>query len=837
MPETFKADSCISHYRIVSKIGAGGMGEVYLAQDTKLDRKVAIKFLNEEFSQDANKLKRFIQEAKAASALNHPNILTVYEIGDVDGKNYIATELIDGQTLREHLSLKESLSLNPVLKIGVQVAEALSAAHHAGIIHRDIKPENIMIRKDGYAKVLDFGLAKLSEPRPVGAATGSEDATRAQINTAPGIVMGTVFYMSPEQARGKETDARTDIWSLGVILYEMLARKVPFAGETVNHTVVAILEKEPLVLGNVPSELQRIIRKALTKDVEMRYQSARDLLIDLKNLRRDLDIQGELERSIAPNLRAATGSINENETQAYASDSVGATRSGPAARTQGVTSPSSSLEYAVTQVKSHRFATAIIGLALLGAISTVAYYFAFVSKGRSQINSIAVMPFINGSSNADIEYLSDGMTETLINSLSQLPELSVKAPSSVFRYKGKEVDPQTVGNELSVQAILNGRVIQRGDDLTLYLSLVDTRTGNQLWGEQYSRKQADLISLQNEVGRDVASKLRTRLSGSDEQKVATNYTQNAEAYQLYLQGRFFWNKRSDEAIRKSIEYFQQAIAKDPNYALGYAGLSDGYVLQTYYGFAPAREALPKAKEAARKAVALGDNLAESHTSLGFVSSYNYEYETAEREYKRALELNPNYPLAHQNLGVMLYRIGRQAEGMAELRRALEMEPFSTVINRLYGDLLLYGRRYDEGLAQLKKTLELEPGFRTTHLSLSCIYQLMGRYAESVESYARYQELEGKLQTAVFARKSFAVGGWPGYLREMTGPHRPEGLSPYVAATYHVQLGEKDKAFAELDKAFENREFLLLYIKIDPRIDALRDDPRYQELVRRMRFPG
>jgi len=837
MPETFKADSCISHYRIVSKIGAGGMGEVYLAQDTKLDRKVAIKFLNEEFSQDANKLKRFIQEAKAASALNHPNILTVYEIGDVDGKNYIATELIDGQTLREHLSLKESLSLNPVLKIGVQVAEALSAAHHAGIIHRDIKPENIMIRKDGYAKVLDFGLAKLSEPRPVGAATGSEDATRAQINTAPGIVMGTVFYMSPEQARGKETDARTDIWSLGVVLYEMLARKVPFAGETVNHTVVAILEKEPLVLGNVPSELQRIIRKALTKDVEMRYQSARDLLIDLKNLRRDLDIQGELERSIAPNLRAATGSINENETQAYASDSVGATRSGPAARTQGVTSPSSSLEYAVTQVKSHRFATAIIGLALLGAISTVAYYFAFVSKGRSQINSIAVMPFINGSSKADIEYLSDGMTETLINSLSQLPELSVKAPSSVFRYKGKEVDPQTVGNELSVQAILNGRVIQRGDDLTLYLSLVDTRTGNQLWGEQYSRKQADLISLQNEVGRDVASKLRTRLSGSDEQKVATNYTQNAEAYQLYLQGRFFWNKRSDEAIRKSIEYFQQAIAKDPNYALGYAGLSDGYVLQTYYGFAPAREALPKAKEAARKAVALGDNLAESHTSLGFVSSYNYEYETAEREYKRALELNPNYPLAHQNLGVMLYRIGRQAEGMAELRRALEMEPFSTVINRLYGDLLLYGRRYDEGLAQLKKTLELEPGFRTTHLSLSCIYQLMGRYAESVESYARYQELEGKLQTAVFARKSFAVGGWPGYLREMTGPHRPEGLSPYVAATYHVQLGEKDKAFAELDKAFENREFLLLYIKIDPRIDALRDDPRYQELVRRMRFPG
>ncbi len=839
MTETLTANSTISHYRIVSKIGAGGMGEVYLAQDTNLDRKVAIKFLKEEFSQDTNRLKRFIQEAKAASALNHPNILTVYEIGEVDGKNYIATELIDGQTLREHLSLKESLSLNTILKIGVQVAEALSAAHHAGIIHRDIKPENIMIRKDGYAKVLDFGLAKRSEPRPVGVATGSEDATRALINTAPGIVMGTVFYMSPEQARGKETDARTDIWSLGVVLYEMLARKVPFVGETVNHTVVSILEKEPLVLGNVPGELQRIIRKALTKDVEMRYQSARDLLIDLKNLRRDLDIQGELERSIVPNREAAPGSINENETQAYASDSVGATRSGPAATTQGVTSPSSSLEYAVTQAKSHKLATAIIGLALLGVISTVAYYFAFVSKGsvRSQINSIAVMPFVNGSGDADIEYLSDGMTETLINSLSQLPNLSVKARSSVFRYKGKEVDPQTVGNELSVQAIVNGRVVQRGDDLTLYLSLVDTRTGNQLWGEQYNRKQADLLSLQSEIGHDVSTKLMTKLSGVDEHKVATTYTQNAEAYQLYLQGRYFWNKRSDEALQKSIDYFQQAIAKDPNYALGYAGLSDGYVLQTYYGFAPAREALPKAKEAGRKAVALGDNLAESHTALGFVSAYDYEYETAEREYKRALELNPNYVLAHQNLGVMLYRIGRHAEGMAELRRALEMEPFSTVINRLYGDLLVCSRRYDEGLARLKKTLELEPGFRTTNLSLTSVYQLLGRYAESVESYAKYQELEGKSQTAAFARKSFAAEGWQGYLREMTGPRRPEGLSPYVSATYHVQLGEKDKAFAELDKAFENREFLLLYIKIDPRLDALRDDPRYQELVQRMRFPG
>src|SRR6266508_2941961 len=408
MNNELSVGTTFSHYRIVSKIGAGGMGEVYLAQDTRLDRKVAIKFLNEEFSKDADKLNRFVQEAKAASALNHPNILTIHEIGELDGTNYIVTELIDGQTLREHLSRKETLKVNAIMKIGVQVSEALSAAHQAGIIHRDIKPENIMLRKDGYAKVLDFGLAKLSEPRPVGVATGSagsEDATRVQVNTTPGVVMGTVSYMSPEQARGTATDARTDIWSLGVVLYEMLAGKVPFTGETINHTIVSILEREPLLLENVPAELQRIVRKSMTKDVDMRYQTAHDLLIDLKNLRRDLDIQGELERSIIPNRAATTESANENQTQVYVTESVAATSSGQAAATHSVTTSSSSLEYAVTQARSHKLATAIIGVLLVGVISTVGY-FVFVSRGGStkQISSIAVMPFVNDSGNADVEY-------------------------------------------------------------------------------------------------------------------------------------------------------------------------------------------------------------------------------------------------------------------------------------------------------------------------------------------------------------------------------------------------------------------------------------------------
>src|SRR5437660_292256 len=487
--------------------------------------------------------------------------------------------------------------------------------------------------------------------------------------------------------------------------------------------------------------------------------------------------------------------------------------------------------------KSKRRGRVIAPVALSFVVIGVAGYFYLSRNHKPAIESIAVMPFVNQSGNQDVEYLSDGMTETLINSLSQLPNLSVKARSSVFRYKGREVEPQVVGNELNVQAILNGRVVQRANDLILYLSLVDTRTGNQIWGEQYNRKQADLISLQNEIGRDVLAKLRTKLSGADEQKVAKNFTQNAEAYQLYLQGRFFANKRTPQSIQKAIEYYQQAIAKDPNYALGYAGLSDGYGLLAYYSAAPAAAAFSKAREAALRGLSLDDNLAEAHNALGFVLTVaDYDYEAGEREYKRAIELNPNYTTAHHNLGVMLSRTGRPAEGMAELRRALELEPFSSVVNRLYGEVLVFTRHYDEGLAQLKKTVEMDPGFPTTYFALSNTYRLMGKYVESVEAYARFQELYDRPQTAAFARASFAAGGWQGFLRDMTSK-RPEGFSPYMAAVFFAQLGERDKAFAELEKAYENREYQLRFLKIDPSVDSLRDDPRFKELMRRMRLPN
>jgi len=499
--------------------------------------------------------------------------------------------------------------------------------------------------------------------------------------------------------------------------------------------------------------------------------------------------------------------------------------------------PKPTKELRTPKQKKTAIVVAIIVTAAFAALSAVLVVF-YRSRNTSgvAIQSIAVMPFINQSGNSDAEYLSDGMTETLINSLSKLPNLSVKARSSVFRYKDKEVDPQTVGNELKVQAIVNGRVLQRGDDLTLYLSLVDTRTGDQLWGEQYNRKQSDLISLQGDVGRDVATKLRNKLSGADEQRVARNYTQNTEAYQLYLQGRFFANKRTPQSIQRAIGYYQQAIAKDPNYALGYAGLSDGYGLLSYYSSEPAPATLTKAREAALQALALDNNLAEGHNALGFVLAMSdFDYAGAEREYRRSIELNPNYTTAHHNLGVMLCRIGRPGEGMAELNHALELEPFSIVVNRLYGEVLVCTRRYDEGLAQLKKTAEMDPAFPTTYFALANVYRLLGKYGESVEAFAKFNELYDRPQTAAFARASFAAGGWPGYLRDMI-TRKPEGLSPYMAAIYFTNLGDKEKAFIELDKAYANRDYMVRFLKIDPSVDPLRDDARFKELMQRMRLP-
>lgn len=815
------------------------MGEVYVAQDTKLDRRVAIKFLHEKFSNDADKLNRFIQEAKAASALNHPNILTVYEIGEVDGKNYIATELIDGQTLRENLSHKESLQLNAILKIGVQVSEALSAAHQAGIVHRDIKPENIMLRKDGYAKVLDFGLAKLSEPEAI--ATGSEDATRIQVNTTPGMIMGTVSYMSPEQARGRETDARTDIWSLGVVLYEMLSGKVPFSGETVNHTIVSILEKEPLLLENAPAELQRIVRKSMTKDVDMRYQTAHDLLIDLKNLRRDLDIQGELERSVVPNRETPNASL-ENATQIYAADAVAATSSGRSAATHSVPTSSSSLEYAITQARSHKLATTIIGVLLVGVILTVGY-FVFVSKDGStkQISSIAVMPFVNESGNADVEYLSDGMTETLIGSLSKLPNLSVKARSSVFRYKGKATDAKTIGTELGVQAILSGRVVQRGDQLTLTLELVDVQTENVIWSDKYVRKQIDLLALQNEIAMDVSLKLKSRLSGEETAKVQKNYTASPEAYELYLKGLFHYNKVTGEGLKQAAEFYKQAIAIDPNYTQAYAALAMTYLNFSNYSVAPPKVSMPLAKAAALKAMELDDSLGEAHVVMArYRSEFEWDWAGAESEIRRAIELDPNNPRPPNFLSQLLSQQKKFDEAIFQATRARQLDPLSLPRALSYGERLVDARRYDEAMAIFQALLSRDPNFANTHWDIGWAYLGKGMYRESIAPYQKAFDLDPDPLTKGYLAISFArVGQRDEALKQLEWLKQelPRRYVPsFAVALAYLALGQKDEVFVWLEKDMEERTIYASSYAIEPALDGLRDDPRFKAMLKRMKLP-
>ena len=656
---TLPLNSTISHYRILSKIGAGGMGEVYLAQDLHLERKVALKVLHAEIAEDEERVRRFVQEAKAASALNHPNILTVYEIGHLEKSRYIATELIKGENLRDRLRA-EPLTLSETLDIALQVAAALNAAHEAGIVHRDIKPENIMLRDDGLAKVLDFGLAKLTEKKSE--TISLEDTTRVQ--TLPGLVMGTVVYMSPEQARGKKVDARSDIWSLGVLIYEMCARRTPFAGETTSDIIAAILTKDPTPLDvETPPELQRIIRKSLQKRADERYQTAKDFQLDLKNLKRELEFSEQLERSQIPGFtkprNVKTSELDEAVTVAQPAD---------VSTVKSLSGQPSAIQTQAGKSKVQRLGVASGLIVLLATIGVGFWFVTNRSSGIRQIESIAVMPFVNESGNADVEYLSDGMTDTLIGSLSQLPNLNVKARSLVYRYKNKDIDPRTIGKDLSVQALLNGRVVPRGDDLRLYLELVDAQTGDRIWGDQYNRKQSDLVSLQSEIALDVSQKLQSRLSGSDEQKLTKKYTENAEAYQLYLRGRYFLNRRTSESLQKAIGYFNQAIAVDPNYALGYAGLADTYLLlglpDAITGALSPQDSLPKARTAAEKALQIDNSVAEVYYSLGQVRSKELDWSGAESAFEQGKRLGPNYPIGHLYYSIYLASLGKQeqAEG-------------------------------------------------------------------------------------------------------------------------------------------------------------------------------
>jgi serine/threonine-protein kinase len=825
-------DSILSHYRILSKIGAGGMGEVYLAQDTsELGRTVALKILPFAVAKDKDRLQRFTQEARTVSNLNHPNILTVYEFGQSDSASFIATEYIDGVTLRQHLSSRR-LKLIDVLDVTIQIVAALNAAHEAGITHRDLKPENVMVRKDYIVKILDFGLAKLSDPRfATNASAGSEDATRMQVNTSPGIVMGTVSYMSPEQSVAKDVDHRTDIWSVGVLLYEMLAGVIPFPGTDIHRQIIAIQETEPAPLSQhvegVPDRLEEIVAKCLAKDKNERYQTTKDLLIDLRNLRRKLDVDAEIERTVAPTTRSGSG--NAAVSTQDAQTNIGATNTSQVRNT-------SSVEYVVSGIKQHRIAAAIAALVLvMSAVGIWAYLHA--RNTDTAIQSIAVMPFGNESGNADIEYLSDGMTETLISSLSQIPNLNVKARSLVFRYKGKDTNPQIVGRDLDVQAVLNGRVVQRGADLILYLELVDARSGNLIWGDQYNRKQADLVSLQGEIARDVSSKLKMKLTGAEEQKMMKNYTSNAEAYRLYLRGRFFATKRTAADAQRAIDSFNQAIAIDQNYALAYVGLAVGYSYLAIYGHTPSKEAFPKALQFAAKALELDNTLAEPHLTIGLLTFLQeHDIGAFERGTKRALELNPNSTDAHRLNGLRLLFLGRFDESLASLRRALEIEPLSLPGNLNYAYCLFYAGRIDEGEAHLKKTVELSPEFWLSHYYMSSIYRFKKDFAGAAEEFAIAKDLRGEAEGAKLIRDSFKKGGWQETLRAITTADPRIQFYPYDLATFYAELADKDRAFAKLNQAIEENDQYIGFMKVDPFMRPLHDDPRYREMLKKAGLP-
>jgi len=827
----------LSHYEIIAKLGTGGMGEVYLAQDTKLDRKVALKILPADVASSRDRMDRFVREAKSAAALNHPNIAHIYEIGESQSTCFIAMEFIDGVTLREKIH-REPTELKKLLKYLQQVAEGLSKAHAAGIVHRDLKPDNIMITRDLYAKILDFGLAKLTlqthPPQSSGEAVDNDAPTAVmprQLST-PGVIMGTVGYMSPEQAQGKKVDQRSDIFSFGCILYETATGLRPFESDSVIDTLHKIVHTPaaPIKDANpsAPIDLQRIVRRCLAKDPDERYQSIREVAIELRDLRRELEDAAESDTTAPPGTIGSTAS---------AAAGAQITASSPGLSTAP---PSSSAEYIVSGIKRHKIAALLALLVLTLAIVGLAAYL-HARNTEIAIESIAVLPFANQNNDPDTEYLSDGLTESIINSLSQLSNLRVIPRNSVFRYKGKESDPLAAGKELGVRAVLTGRIVQRGDNLVVGAELVDVRDNKQLWGEQYNRETADALAVQQEIAQEISAKLRPRLSGDEQRQVAKRETTNPEAYQLYLKGRYYLEKRTREGTNKAIDYFQQAIDKDPNYARAFAGLADYYMLRSVAiprSSLPPKETFPKAKAAAMRALQIDDKLAEAHTSLAHIKFlYEWDWPGAEREFKRAIELDPNYATAHHWYGFDLAAVGRFDEAIKEIRKAQEIDPLSLVINATAGWIFYYAHQYDQAIEEESKTLEIDPNFAIAHGRLAAAYEQRGMNNEAVEEYLKAETLLGETQEEIVAlRQAYTVSGTRGFWRKQLDLAMERSKRQYVSASaialYYARLGEREHAIQWLEKAYEERD-ALLWLKGDPRWDGLRSDPRFADLIRRV----
>jgi serine/threonine protein kinase/tetratricopeptide (TPR) repeat protein len=876
---TIPSGTKLGRYEIRSQIGAGGMGEVYLAEDAQLRRRVALKILPVDLASNQDRMRRFIQEAQAAAALNHPNIAHIYEIGTGpttgspsgrptwggavrdssdasrttgDETHFIAMEFIDGLTLRELIHGRQT-ELSKLLRYLQHAAEGLAKAHAAGIVHRDLKPDNIMITRDGHAKILDFGLAKLIEPQtysgqqrghPGGLqddqASSGVDTAILQQHSTPGAVIGTIGYMSPEQAQGKteEIDHRSDIFSFGCILFEAATWRRAFEGKDAIDSLNKIIREPVTPISNfnpaAPADLQRIVRRCLAKDREDRYQTIKDVAIELRELRRELEVAG-VDTTVPP-AKSETTTSPDAEIKTVES---GGAQTGSASGS--IPAPASSAEYIVSRIKQHKLAAVFTLLVLIaGAVGLGLYPHA--RNTEVAIESIAVLPFENRSNDPDADYISDGITESINNSLTRLPNLKVIPHSVAFHYKGKPMEAQKFGDELHVNAVLIGRVVQHGDNLTVSVELDDVRNGKQLWGEQYSRRLADLLAVKSDIAREVSQRLRSQLSGEEQQKLTRGSTENPEAYQLYLKGNYYTSKFTNEGFRKGIDYFNQAIAIDPNYALAYSGLAFNYNNAGDW-MTPPREAAPKAKDAAKRALAIDDTLADAHLSLATSAHwYDWDWATAEREFKRAIELNPNDPRPHGYYSWYLATMGRTDQALAEAKQGQQLDSVSLEANLFVGSILVFSRQYDQAIEQLRSGIELDPTYWYAHDFLGRAYEQKGRMPEAIAEFQRAVELEkDNAENWSNLGHAYALSGKRSEAQKIIDQLKELSAHSYVApynfAAIYAGLGDKDQAFAWLDRAYADRSgFLAFYFKTDAHMDSLRSDPRFAELLRRVGLP-